>query len=61
MEIFSALTFVRGIHWSPLGSTTKANDRERLGFLWCAPELTIEKTVEMLVIRDAMMLIVMSR
>ena len=52
-------SFVRGIHWSPVASLTKASDAE----LWCvlksAPEPTIELTIETPVIWDATALVMM--
>ena len=38
--------------WIPL---TKASDAERLCFVWCAPEQTVEQTLDLPVICDAVM------
>ena len=43
-----------GHQWIPLA---KASDAELWCFLWSVPEQTIEKTIEMPVIWDAIMLI----
>ena len=43
-----------GHRWTPL---TKASDAEICCFLWYAPEQTVEKTTETLVIWDAIALI----
>ena len=51
--------FVRGIHRSPVNSPHKASDAGLWCFLWSAPEPTVEVTVEMPVIWDAIALIVM--
>ena len=45
------------VHWIPL---TKASDVELWCFLWSAPEQTLEQTIEMRVIWDAIMLIMTS-
>ena len=42
-----------GHRWIPL---TKAGDAELWGFLWSAPEQTVEQTIETLVILDAIAL-----
>ena len=61
METFSRYwPFVRGIYRSPLNSLFKANDAEICCFLWSAPEQTVEQTIEMPVIWDAMALIMVS-
>ena len=59
METFSALlAFYDGFHLSiPL---TKTNDVELCGFLWSALEQTIEQSIEMPVIWDAIALIMTS-
>ena len=41
--------------WIPL---TKASDSEMCIFLWSAPKETVEQTIESLMIRDAIMLII---
>ena len=46
-------SFVRGIRWSAVVPLTKAIDAEFWCFLWYVPEQTVEQTVEMLVIWDA--------
>ena len=37
---------MRGIHWSPVDSPTKASDAELWCFLWSAPEQKAKQTVE---------------
>ena len=49
--------FVRGIHWSPLKSPTKASDAELWCFLWSTPEQTVEQTIETPVVWEAIALI----
>ena len=46
-----------GYRWMPL---TKASDAELWCFLWSAPEQTVERTIETLVIWDAIALIMKS-
>ena len=52
--------FVRGIHWSLMDSPHKVQWRRALMFLWSAPELTVEQTIETSVIWDAIALIMTS-
>ena len=52
--------FVKGIDRSPVVSLTQASDAEFWCFLWYMPEETIEQTVHMPVIWDAMAIIVKS-
>ena len=52
--------FVRGIHWSPVDSLTKASDAELWCFPWSAPEQTVKQTIETPVIWDAIALIMTS-
>ena len=49
--------FVRGNHRWPLVPLAKASDAELWCFLWFAPELTIEQTIESPVTWDTMALI----
>ena len=51
-------SFVSEIHRSPVVPLTKASNAEFWYFLLCAPEQTVKKTIEMLVIWDATALIV---
>ena len=51
-------SFVRGINRSPVDSPHKGQWRRALTFSWCAPEQTVELTIEMPVIWDAMAFIV---
>ena len=61
METFSALvTFVRGIHQSPVNCLHRGHWQGALMFLWCALEPTVEQTIQMLVIWDVTMLIMTS-
>ena len=62
METFSALLALcegefTGHRWIPL---TKASDAELWCFLWSTPQQTVEQTIKMPVIWDAIALIMMS-
>ena len=46
-----------GLHRSAVDSLTKASDAEFWGVRWSAPEQTVEQTIETLVIRDAIALV----
>ena len=52
--------FVMGIHRSSVNSLTKASDTELRCFLCCAPEQTVEQTIDTPVIWDAIALIMTS-
>ena len=49
--------YVREIHQSPVVSLTKGQLCGLWRFLWCQPKHTVEQTIKLSVIRDAMMLI----
>ena len=52
--------FVRGIHRWPVDSPHKGQRRGALIFFWCAPEQTVEQTLETPVIWDAIALVMTS-
>ena len=52
--------FVMGIHRCPVIPLTKGRWRGRWCFLWCQPEQTVEKNIELLGVWDAMAFIVTS-